>query len=496
MTIDPNRRSTTQGRPKITNGAFRCTRCERMANRLRVYWPGDQLCNSCFYTAMRTYGICPNCGHNGVLPGRLNRTDTRPVCLACAGIPGNYRCRTCNTEGEIHRRGQCARCALRDDLTDLMVHRAADPGAMEKIVEVLCGVDRPESILTWKRSTKVQALLTGLASGEIPVSHDGLDAAGRGGHITHLRSLLEHHDLLPERDEHLARFESWLAAKLGAIAKPAVRAPVEQFATWHHLRRLRRKSAPGQTSDGPKRAAKQEITETIKFLSWLDTTHHRAAARCLQRDVDEYLASGPTTRHLIRTFFVWAKKSKINTAVQIGHRQAKTTRVLTQDQRLAWLRELITGDVESLPYRVAAILLLLYAQPLVRIGALRTSAVVLTPDEVQICLGVEPTPVPEPFAGMIKRHLQNRPNLRTTGGGVDNPWLFPSSHPGKHLDPQSIMHRLRDLGINLLGARNSALQNLVAEVPPPLVAELLGYSYQVTYRHAEIAAQPWSRYVT
>jgi hypothetical protein len=61
-----------------------------MANQLRVYWPGDQLCNSCFYTAMRTRGICPNCGHNGVLPGRLNRTDNRPVCLACAGIPGNY----------------------------------------------------------------------------------------------------------------------------------------------------------------------------------------------------------------------------------------------------------------------------------------------------------------------------------------------------------------------------------------------------------------------
>lgn len=56
--------------------------------------------------------------------------------------------------------------------------------------------------------------------------------------------------------------------------------------------------------------------------------------------------------------------------------------------------------------------------------------------------------------------------------------------------------RLRHLGINLLGARNSAIQNLVAEVPPPLVAELLGYSYQVAHRHAEIAAQPWSQYAT
>jgi hypothetical protein len=29
-----------------------------------------------------------------------------------------------------------------------------------------------------------------------------------------------------------------------------------------------------------------------------------------------------------------------------------------------------------------------------------------------------------------------------------------------------------------------------------LVAELLGYSYQVAHRHAEVAAQPWSRYST
>lgn len=79
-----------------------------------------------------------------------------------------------------------------------------------------------------------------------------------------------------------------------------------------------------------------------------------------------------TTRHLIRTFFVWAKKSRINTVVLIGHRQAKTTRSLTQEQRLAWLKELITGDAQSLPYRVAGTLLLLYAQRHVRVAALPT----------------------------------------------------------------------------------------------------------------------------
>lgn len=474
MTIEPKRRSTTQGRPTVTTGDFECSRCHRMANRLRVYWPGDQLRNSCFYTAMRTRGICPRCGHDGVLPGRGNRTDPRPVCLGCAGIPGNYTCTTCGTEGEIFRKGQCARCVIRDDLTALMVDRAVDPATISTIVEILCGVDRPESIYTWKRSPQVQALLAGLASGQIPLSHDGLDSLGRGKHIAHLRSMLEHHGLLPPRDEHLARFESWLAAKLEAIPARAVRAPAEQFATWHHLNRLRRNALPGQTSDGPVRSAKQEITETIKFLTWLHDAHHRTAATCNQQDVNEYLAPGPTTRYLIRTFFVWAKKSKINKKVEVAHRQAKTTRTLTQEQRLAWLKELLTGNAESLPYRVAGSLLLLYAQPLVRVAALPTTAIVLTPHELRVSLGKEPAPVPEPFAGMLRDHLTNRPNLRTTGGTLDTPWLFPGSHAGKHLDPQSIMHRLRKLGINLLGARNSAIQNLAAEVPPPLVAELLG----------------------
>jgi hypothetical protein len=253
MTIEPTRRSTTRGRPAVTTGNYQCSRCHRMVNRLRVYWPGDQLCNSCFYAAMRTHGICPRCGHDGVLPGRANRTDLRPVCLSCAGIPGNYTCTTCATEGEIFRKGRCARCAIRDDLTTLMVHDTADPAAMSTIVEILCGVDRPESIYTWKRSPKVHDLLTDLASGRIPLTHDGLDSLGRGRHISHLRSMLEHHGLLPPRDEHLAQFESWLAAKLDAITERSVRSPVEQFATWHHLNRLRRNSLPGQSSDGPAR---------------------------------------------------------------------------------------------------------------------------------------------------------------------------------------------------------------------------------------------------
>lgn len=356
MTISSNRPSRTRGRP-LAEGPLLCTRCGRMSTQNRTpSWPHEQLCNSCFYSAMRTRGICPICGHDGVLPGRANRTDPRPICLCCAGIPENYRCAACDIEGQIYRQGRCARCALREDLTSLLVDGAVDPVAMGTIADILCGVNRPESILTWKRSPKVRALLNGLASGDIPLSHEGLDNAGRGSYISHLRSLPEDNGVLAPRDEHLARFEAWLACKLDAIPASAVRGPVEQFATWHHLQRLRRHSAPGQASDGARRLAQQQITETIRFLTWLREHHHRTSASCRQQDVDEWLATGPTTRHKIRAFFAWANKSQLNTAVRLENRQATTSPLLTQDERLAWIHELLTGDTESLPYRVAGTL--------------------------------------------------------------------------------------------------------------------------------------------
>jgi hypothetical protein len=496
MTISPNRRSTKRGRPLVTDGEFHCSRCQRMANQRRASWPGEQLCNSCFYAAMHTRGVCPQCGHDGILAGLAADPSKRPICLSCARIPGDFTCRRCGTEADFYRRGTCTRCALREDLTSLMIDGAQHREDIAPIVEALCRVDRPASILTWKRSPRVQELLRGLANGKIPLTHDGLDEAGTDKAINHLRSLLEHAGVLAGRDEPLARFERWLSVKLEVVTEPAVRGPVEQFATWHHLRRLRQTSVPGQDSAAAVRYAKQEVTEAIKFLTWLHSTHHRTLATCLQPDVDEWLVSGPTTRSKIRNLLAWAKKARLNRSVHITHRQAPPSRSLTQQQRMAWLRELLTGDSETLPYRVAGTLLLLFAQPLTRIAALPTSAIATTDNDVQISLGREPIPVPQPFADMLIKHTRSRPNLRAAGGIATSPWLFPGVQAGRHVAPQVIRERLERLGIDLLGARNTTLQSLVGAAPPPVVAELLGYSYTTTQLHAEIAAQPWARYVT
>lgn len=118
-------------------------------------------------------------------------------------------------------------------------------------------------------------------------------------------------------------------------------------------------NAPRARHDGPRlascNAGPGRVTETVKFLVWLHETYQRTAT---QQDVDEWLATGPTTRSAIRTFFVLAKKVRLNTQVTIQHRAAQTSRSLSQDQRLAWIHEPLTGTSESLPYRVAGMLLL------------------------------------------------------------------------------------------------------------------------------------------
>ncbi|WP_311278419.1 recombinase XerD [Gordonia sp. AC31] len=373
--------------------------------------------------------------------------------------------------------------------------RDGSPEGIKILIDALCAADRPESILTWKRSDKVQELLSAIASGATPLSHDGLDQyVPRGKHVEHLRSVLLHHQALPARDKYIALFERWLEEKLANIANADIERPVRQFATWHHLRRMNEIAHTGKSTRGPVQWSKQEITETLKFLQWLRDEHGRTIATCVQQDVDQWVTTGPTTRHAIRTFLVWCANARINRSVSLGFRQANTVRLLTQDQRLAWIRELLEGDSESLPYRVAGTLLLLYAQPLVKVTELPMAKVIISPDGLALQLGVTRSPVPAPFDSLLRQHIERRPNLRTSG--ADSPWLFPGYRCGEHLLPNTLMIRLRDLGINLLGARNTAIRELVTQVPAPVVAEMLGYSDQVTQRHAELASQPWGRYAS
>lgn len=285
MPIEITPRNTARGRPR-TSGDFQCARCDRAASKARIKWPEGRICGICFHHAMRTHGTCPTCAQQRKLPGLSN--DRSPICAPCAGIPV-LTCVLCGQEAEHYREDTCARCALKDDLHNLLLPSAADPDTMQRLVDVLAAADRPESVLARIRTPTNQDLLRRLGTGDLAVSHAALDAEPPSNSVEHLRSILEHAAFLEKRDHHLALFERWLETKLDTITDPQVRQPVEQFARWHHLRRIRMESTPGTGSRGRVHAAKQEITEPLKFLTWLHNEHGRYLPDCTQEDVDQYL---------------------------------------------------------------------------------------------------------------------------------------------------------------------------------------------------------------
>ncbi len=469
MTIEPQRRNTVRGRPKVTDGSMECARCHREMRRTAATWPDGRICNSRYYEATSLYGDCPSCGFHRLPPGRLDIGE-QPVCRDHVRVSARTSIAGRATRSADSTVATYARAAVSVTISREHFWTPTRPLASLDS-STPCAADRAESIITWKRSDKIQVTPPPPRRWH-HFTHDGLDQyepAGR--HVDHLRAILQHHDVLPARDKYLAYFERWIEEKLRPVSDAEIAKPTRQFATWHHLKRINELALAGKPTRGPVHASKQDITEAPKFPSGFEPNMDERSPTARSKTWTSGSQRVRPLGHLIRTFIIWCKKMRVNRSITLGHRQAKTVRVLTQDQRLEWIRELLSGDSESLPYRVAGTLLLLYAQPLVKVAAIPMSKVLVAPDGLSLELGATPSPVPEPFAELLKSHITNRPNLRTAG--ADNPWLFPGYRPGEHLHPNTLMDRLRWLGMDLLGARNTALRELVTQVPPPVVAEML-----------------------
>ncbi|MEV0169119.1 hypothetical protein [Nonomuraea fuscirosea] len=177
----------------------------------------------------------------------------------------------------------------------------------------------------------------------------------------------------------------------------------------------------------------------------------------------------------------------------LPHQPTTNPAPISQHQRLAVLRRLLTDEEIPPLTRVAATLVLLYSQPLTRILRLTLDDVRQHNGQVSLCLGDPPTPLPEPFTELLLRHLDQRLNL-TTATNQNSRWLFPGRRDGQPMTPDAIERRLRDHQIPILSGRTSALRQLVLQAPAPVIARMLGYSDEQTGRVATEAGSPWSRY--
>ncbi len=112
-------------------------------------------------------------------------------------------------------------------------------------------------------------------------------------------------------------------------------------------------------------------------------------------------------------------------------------------------------------------------------------------DGVTLNLAAPPTPVPEPLAELLGAYIQQRPSM-TTATNPDSRWLFPGRRAGQPMHPDSLYELLRRIGVPTGSGRSAAIRHLVLQMPPPVVAQALGYHQVSTARIAAQAGSPWS----
>lgn len=464
-----------------------CLVCKRVMP-VQARWPAGDVCNACYTRILGEPGPCSNCGRDAVLIGRV---DGLPVCGPCAGSELDYRCAMCEEPGRMYQRGRCVDCVL-----EVRLHDVLGPASehLEPLRAALMLEPDARTVLAWIRRPGVDAALRELAAVHAPITHATVDAMTSGKSAEYLRALLVDIGALSVRNEPLERTAAWLSDFFDGVDREHVRL-LRPFAEWTLMRRARRRDREGKFTVGSARFLRQRVHAALHFLAWLDQ-HGWSLATLRQKDIDLYLAAGPTTRYQVRDFIHWAVRHREAPQVVVPLRQQlRPSNAYDEPGRLERIASLLRDDSIPIEIRVAGALVLVYGQHLSRIVTWtvdrvghdeRSGAVTLRFDRVPVTLA-------EPVGGLVLELVDRRRGQARAGRSGD--WLFPGGLPGRHIDPGHMGTRLAANGIDLRDGRNAAVAELATDIPAPVLAELLGMHDNTAVSWTKSMQRDWTSFI-
>ena len=361
--------------------------------------------------------------------------------------------------------------------------------------DTLAGAERPATALTWLKRAATRTVLTELAAGQRPLSHNALDDLPPGKPIEHLRSVLVATAALPARDEQLARIERWVTQAVSEHADPEEKELLHRYAAWHLLRRLRQRNRGASTTYGQLDTVRQRVRAALGLLGWL-RERGLTLASCSQADLDAWLAGKDATRKAEAGHFVrWAISHGINRNLQFAAtRWTGPAGPLDQDERWQQAGRLLHDDTLDTGDRVAGLLVLLYAQRPAAISRLTLDDLDTSDGTVKLHLGSVPVVLPEPVATLARDLAGIRRGHAVLGDQGTSRWLFPGGQPGRPVSADRLGERLRQLGLRPGQARSTALFQLATELPAAILARLLGIHIKVAVAWQHVSAGDWTSY--
>lgn len=464
-----------------------CGRCGEH-HQIAVRWPDGGICGYCYQQAKRTRGTCA-CGHEGVLPGRV---DTLPACRSCSGVQLNIDCIGCGNEDELHSGNRCWSCILAATVDRLLSPPDNQPPspALRAVATALKSMKRANSGMTWIQQPHVTAFLQQLAATPV-ITHTHLDELPASRTREYVRGLLVEHQALPRRDELSARFAEWAEQALERITSQNHRDIIRRYIRWHHQRRMNQMD---EVTQGTFLRAKQSVTVGIELLNWL-TERDTELAALTQAHLDRWQAEGPTTRGIASHFLDWATRtSLIDPSLKLQPHRRGTSPRLDAAAQAELVRGLSHTTDMSPRDRAAAILVLVFGQQVSDIVQLTWHDVKVTEDLVTVTFGAVEialtSPLDEPW-----RELAATPTHDQTAAHPNSNWVFRGGAPGRHLRASTLTQRL-SAAFSSRAARLGTLHELTKIAPVAIIAEALGYAPATIDRHALASSANYMEYIS
>lgn len=313
--------------------AHACRSCGQ-GRPVMAWWPMGPVCGACCQQIRASPADCPRCGQHQVLLAA--GPDGARTCGPCAGHPPEFACAGCSGTETTPRRRPCARCAMNQQLHATLADPALGiPAQLQPLLAAFSEAGRPRSVTGWLAGQAGGRLLAELAATarRRQITHALLDERPQTSALHHVRGILVQSGVLPARDEHLERIEPWLGKILAA--RPAHHAAlVRPYATWHVLRRARRRSR-GRRALTMSAAgwARGRILAALAFLAWLDDRGTTLGA-ATQADVDDWLDGATQYRYLLRDFLTWASARRLAGEITVpALPRSELAGLITEDSR-------------------------------------------------------------------------------------------------------------------------------------------------------------------
>jgi hypothetical protein len=469
-----------------------CSRCQR-SRPVHARWPIGPVCNTCYTTVLTSPGECPQCTDVQPLIGRDD--GGTPICGRCAGHHIDYTCQSCGRAERAYETGKCARCVLTDRLRALL---AGPDGAVSPqlapVLDALAEVPQPRSVIRWIQTSPNAALLARLAADGQPLTHDLLDGLPPGRYESYVRQILVHAGVLPERHEDVERIPAWLDQTL-ATRPPRHARMIRPFVHWSLLRRARRRAALRRYPASANRWLKTQITTALQLLTWLDK-RDQPLAQLTQPDLDAWLATGNSDTYSIRYFLNWASGRGLAPKLTVPTRpRQQPAQFLDEATRWQQLRRCLTDETMPLDVRAAGALILLFGLTIIRIRHLTTEHLTMRGDHVLLAAGDNPVVLPPRLADLLNRLAAGPPTpFVNLANRAHRRWLFPGLVPGRPTGA-GLGKRLQLHDIDARTARNGALIALAADLPAPVLAQMLGMHTVTAVRWADLAQKDWTSYL-